>query len=108
MGDMDPAAGNVASRFATTHWSLVAAAADRSAPESQAALANLLTSYWYPLYVYIRRQGFSAEQAEDLTQEFSIFLLEKNIFEEVDPARGTFRSFLIACVRHFLSNERDR
>jgi RNA polymerase sigma-70 factor (ECF subfamily) len=60
------------------------------------------------LYVYIRRQGISPEQAEDLTQEFLVSLLEKDVFRGIDRSRGTFRSFLIACLRHFLANERAR
>ena len=99
-------AGN--SRFATTHWSMVAAAADRESPESRDALSELCTAYWYPIYVYIRRQGLSPEESEDLTQGFFATLLEKDIFRGIDRTRGSFRSFLIACVRHFLANERDR
>jgi RNA polymerase sigma-70 factor (ECF subfamily) len=96
------------SQFATTRWSIISAAADRDSPESRDALEALFTAYWYPLYVYIRRHGFSPEQAEDLTQEFFATLLEKDFFRGIDRSRGSFRSYLIACVRHFLANERDR
>ncbi len=95
-------------KFATTRWSLVAAAADRESSESRDALEELFTAYWHPLYVYIRRYGFSPEQAEDLTQDFFATLLEKDFFQGIDRSRGSFRSYLIACVRHFLANERDR
>ncbi len=64
--------------------------------------------YWLPLYTYIRRQGESPEDAQDLTQEFFARLLEKNFLGSVDPAKGRFRSFLLASVKHFLSNQRDR
>jgi RNA polymerase sigma factor (sigma-70 family) len=95
-------------RFATTHWSLVVAARDRDAPEAQQALAALCSTYWYPLYAFIRRQGFDADQAQDLTQEFFTRLLEKDFLQAVDPRKGKFRSFLLAACRHFLANERDR
>src|SRR5262249_51370869 len=94
--------------FATTHWSLVLAAGDRDSPQSRQALAALCATYWYPLYAFIRHQGYDASQAEDLTQEFFARLLEKDFLGVVDPEKGKFRSFLRACVRHFLANERDK
>jgi RNA polymerase sigma-70 factor (ECF subfamily) len=101
----DPTGG---SDFATTHWSIVVAAQDAEAPQARDALAALCRSYWYPLYAYIRRQGHSVEQAQDLTQEFFTRFLEKDYLRSVDPAKGKFRSFLLACCKHFLANERDR
>jgi len=95
-------------RFATTRWSLVLAAGRRSNPRSAEALASLCELYWYPVYAFVRRQGFRAEEAADLTQEFFARVLQKNYFQEADPARGRFRAFLCVSVRHFLSNERDR
>jgi RNA polymerase sigma-70 factor (ECF subfamily) len=94
--------------FATTQWSLVLLARERASPEADQALAALCRAYWYPLYAYIRRQVPTAEQAEDLTQEFFTRLLEKDFLESVDRARGRFRAFLLACCKHFLANERDR
>jgi RNA polymerase sigma factor (sigma-70 family) len=95
-------------RFATTHWSLVLAAGATGSVESNQALATLCELYWYPVYVFVRRQARSADEAADLTQEFFTRLLEKSFLRGVDPERGRFRSFLLACLRHFLSNERDR
>jgi RNA polymerase sigma-70 factor (ECF subfamily) len=60
------------------------------------------------VYAFIRRQGYRAEDGADLTQEFFARVLEKHYFHDVDPARGRFRAFLCASIRHFLSNERDR
>jgi RNA polymerase sigma-70 factor (ECF subfamily) len=105
---MSRAESAASSRFATTHWSLVVAAGRRSSPQAQEALATLCRSYWYPLYVFIRRQGRSAEESQDLTQEFFTRLLEKHFLTQVDRAKGKFRSFLLAACKHFLSNERDR
>jgi len=97
-----------AGRFATTHWSLVVAARDRDSPQARDALAALCATYWYPLYAFVRRQGHSADEAQDLTQEFFARLLEKDFLAAVDREKGKFRSFLLAACKHFLSNERDR
>jgi RNA polymerase sigma-70 factor (ECF subfamily) len=94
--------------FASTHWSLVLLARERASPQADEALAALCRAYWYPLYAYIRRQVQTAEQAEDLTQEFFARLLEKDFLRSVDQAQGRFRAFLLACCKHFLANERDR
>jgi RNA polymerase sigma-70 factor (ECF subfamily) len=95
-------------RFATTHWSVVVAARDGEAEQAQAALADLCRVYWYPLYAYVRRQGYPADRAQDLTQEFFARLLEKDFLGAVDQEKGKFRAFLLAACKHFLANERDR
>jgi RNA polymerase sigma-70 factor (ECF subfamily) len=97
-----------AGRFATTRWSLVLAAGQKTDARSAEALGNLCEMYWYPVYAFIRRQGYRPEEVADLTQEFFARVLEKNYFHDADPARGRFRAFLCASIRHFLSNERDR
>ena len=84
------------------------AAGDRTDAGSAEALSSLCEQYWYPIYAFIRRQGYSASESADLAQEFFLRVLEKNYFQALDPARGRFRGFLCASVRHFLSNERDR
>ena len=78
------------------------------APEAGRALATLCENYWFPLYAFVRRAGFSAEDAQDLTQEFFVGLLAKNYLAVADPQRGKFRSFLLGAVKHFLANERRR
>ena len=95
-------------RFATTRWSQVLAAGQVQTRDSREALSRLCESYWYPLYAYVRRWGYDAEQAQDLTQEFFARLLEKHYLRAADPSRGRFRSFLLAALKHFLANERDR
>ena len=95
-------------RFATTRWSLVLAAGGETDARSAEALCSLCELYWYPIYAFIRRQGYSASESADLAQEFFLRVLEKNYFHALDPTRGRFRGFLCASVRHFLSNERDR
>lgn len=95
-------------RFDTTHWSVVTLAGKNHSPQCRAALEKLCHTYWPPLYAFIRRQGHSDEDAQDLTQEFFARLLERNEFESVDQRKGKFRTFLLAALTHFLSNQRDR
>jgi RNA polymerase sigma factor (sigma-70 family) len=94
--------------FATTHWSVVLAAAQEETPEAAAALERLCQTYWYPLYAYVRHRGHTAEDSQDLTQEFFYRLLGKNYLAHLDPRKGKFRSFLLAAINHFLANEWDR
>jgi RNA polymerase sigma factor (sigma-70 family) len=97
-----------AREFASTRWSLVAAAGLRDSPEAEAALASLCRLYWYPLYAYARRRLPSAEDAQDLTQGFFAQLLEKDYLRQADRQRGRFRSFLLTAFKHFLSKEHER
>jgi len=99
---------NAVQRFTTTQWSVVLGAKDMTSASAQAALEQLCSRYWYPLYAYVRRRGCSLHEAQDLTQGFLADLLNRNAIESVHPNKGRFRSFLIASLNHFLSNERDR
>jgi len=94
--------------FATTRWSIVVAAGDAIREDARDALTQLCEVYWYPLYAYVRRRGYSAPDAQDLTQAFFARLLEKQSLRVADPVRGKFRSFLLASLDHFLANEHDR
>lgn len=95
--------------FAETRWSLVHAARDDAArTRASKALAELCRDYWYPLYAFVRRQGCAAHEAQDLTQDFFARLLEKDWLDGVAQERGRFRSWLLASMKHFLSNERDK
>ena len=94
--------------FATTHWSVVLAAGQAASPEAEAALEKLCRAYWYPLYAYIRRQGHSPHDAQDLTQGFFARLLEKNWAGVADREKGKFRSFLLTALNHFLGDQRDQ
>ncbi|MBV9126332.1 MAG: sigma-70 family RNA polymerase sigma factor, partial [Planctomycetes bacterium] len=95
-------------RFATTRWSVVLAAGRCASPDSQVALTALCETYWYPLYAFVRRRGYRAEDAQDLTQEFFARLLEKGSLRAADRERGKFRSFLLSSFQHFLTQEWDR
>src|SRR5438045_8448625 len=92
--------------FATTHWSLVLSAGRDSSLAARDALAALCERYWYPLYAYIRRRGHQVQDARDLAQAFFVELLERDSLRVADPARGRFRSFLLASCGHFLANRR--
>ena len=93
--------------FATTHWSVVLAAGQSDSAEALGALERLCRAYWYPLYVYVRRQGYSTEDAQDLTQGFFQKLLRKDYLTKTDPDKGRFRAFLIASLKHYLADQRD-
>jgi RNA polymerase sigma-70 factor (ECF subfamily) len=103
-----PANAAVGDVFATTHWTVVLAAGRSSAPEADRALEELCRTYWYPLYAFVRRQGHSKEDAEDLTQGFFARFLERNYLEGLRSEKGRFRAFLLAALKHFLANEHDR
>jgi RNA polymerase sigma factor (sigma-70 family) len=94
--------------FATTHWSVVLAATRSDTTRAQAALARLCQTYWYPLYAYVRRRGYEAHDAQDLTQEFFARLLEQKWLAQADRERGRFRTFLLSAMGHFLANEWDK
>ena len=83
-------------------------AAKRGEPRGNTALAELCERYWYPIYAFVRRRGYSAADAEDLTQEFFSALLEKEYLFLADPARGKFRTFLLTAVTRFLSKQNER
>jgi DNA-directed RNA polymerase specialized sigma24 family protein len=94
--------------FATTHWSVVLTAGQDDSPQASQAMEQLCRTYWYPLYAFLRRQGHSAEDAQDLVQGFFLHLLRQDFLRGVRSEKGRFRSFLLACLNHFLSDERDR
>jgi len=96
-----------ASRFHTTRWSVVLAAGG-SMTDSPAALEELCTTYWRPIYAFILRRGHGADDARDLTQGFFAGFLERRAVEGLDPSRGRFRSYLLTCVKNFLANEKER
>jgi DNA-directed RNA polymerase specialized sigma24 family protein len=94
-------------RFDSTDWGLIASARGDDPSPARRALAELCTAYWYPLYSYIRRKGYSADDAQDLTQGFFASLLARDFLRKVEPEKGRFRWFLLASCQNFLANERD-
>ena len=96
------------SPFVTTHWSLVLAAGAGSSPQAAAALEELCRAYWYPLYAYVRRRGYAAPDAQDLTQAFFARLLERRTFAGIEREGGRFRSFLLTALSRFLRDEWEK
>ncbi len=105
-GDFPGSTGD--GRFETTDWGLIAIARGGDSPPARRALADLCSSYWYPLYAYIRRLGYPADRAEDLTQGFFAGLLGSDFLDAISPEKGSFRAFLLASLKNYLSNQRDR
>jgi len=102
------APGQGAGIFETTHWSVVVHAGDSRSPEADSAMERLCRTYWYPLYVFVRRKGHSHEDASDLTQAFFARFLEKRYLKSVDASLGKFRTFLLTSMTHFLGDEWDK
>ena len=87
---------------------MLAAGGDDVGTDTRRALEELIQAYWFPLYAYVRRQGEPSTQAEDLVQGFLTRLLDKKDLARVDRAKGRFRSFLLASLKHFMANEYDK
>jgi DNA-directed RNA polymerase specialized sigma24 family protein len=94
--------------FATTHWSVVLCAGRQDTTRSTIALEKLCQTYWFPLYAYARRRGFSAHDAQDLTQGFFECLLERQSLANADPNRGRFRSFILGAMNHFMRDKWEK
>ena len=93
--------------FSTTNWSVVLEAQGQS-PAAQEALEKLCSTYWRPVYSFIRREGTKTEEAEDLTQSFFALLLQRRNFEDVRKEKGRLRSYLLTSLKHFLVSEHRR
>jgi len=96
------------SRFPTTRWTLVVAAGDPHRKEARSALVSLCEAYWYPLYAYARRRGYPPDQAQDVTQEFFLRVLEGRYLDRADQEKGRFRAFILTSLKFFLADEGDR
>lgn len=92
-------------RFATTRWTLVVQAGEEATDAVRSALEQLCQDYWYPLYAYVRRRGYPAHEAEDLTQEFFCQILKNDSLARANPELGRFRSYLLGAMKHFLAHE---
>jgi RNA polymerase sigma-70 factor (ECF subfamily) len=93
--------------FQSTCWSVVLAACkgdQRPSDDWRTSLETLCRTYWYPLYAYLRRKGYSPNDCQDLTQEFFATLIEKDFLNSIDPQRGRFRWFLMDAIRKFAAN----
>ncbi len=91
--------------FATTRWSVVLSAGELDSPPARRALETLCQAYWHPLFAYVRRNGYSLAEAQDLTQEYFADLIGREQLRLADPNRGTFRGFLLSRLDYFLARE---
>jgi len=96
--------GGMRSQFGETRWTVIRRAQEGSAED----IALLLHDYWKPIYFYVRRHGHDIESAKDLTQSFCVAFLEKNFLKSVSADQGRFRAFVMAALKHFLSDQWDR
>jgi RNA polymerase sigma-70 factor (ECF subfamily) len=96
--------------FASTRWTIVLKAGDSAAASAQSlsALAELCRIYWRPLYLFLRREGYGTDDAQDLTQGFFADLIETRSYARADREKGRFRSFLLGALKHFVADARDR
>src|SRR5712691_5099032 len=94
--------------FPTTQWSLLARASLNGETTARQALEDLCHRYWLPLHKYIRSRGYTEVEAQDLTQEFFLHLMEHATLKRADPLRGRFRSFLLGALIRFLRDQRER
>jgi RNA polymerase sigma factor (sigma-70 family) len=98
------------SLFASTRWSVVRQAADpkTSSEHALGALSELCQIYWRPIYVFLRRQGYSFNEAEDLTQGFFAHLIETRAYARASPEKGRLRAFLLGALKYFIADARKR
>src|SRR3984893_5619601 len=96
--------------FASTRWSIVLEAGDSAAASAHSlnSLSELCQLYWHPLYLFLRREGYGSDDAQDLTQGFFADLIETRAYAHADQEKGRFRSFLLGTLKHFVADTRDR
>jgi len=101
---------DVAREFVTTRWSLILSAASLGSEQQKAhdALAELCRTYWRPIFLFVRGRGYSIEDAQDLTQDFFVTILEHNWLQHADRNRGRFRSLLLRSLQNFLINAGEK
>lgn len=110
MPPSDEKSGSRNPAFPPTKWTLIAAVQSDSEDARRAALEKLCTTYRYPIYCFLRRSGLPVEDAEDVTQDFLVRILERNSFAAADRERGKLRSWLLAILKFVLADrarERD-
>jgi DNA-directed RNA polymerase specialized sigma24 family protein len=94
---------NALTHFVTTRWSLIRHGHISGAEtDANADLAQLCKIYWRPIFTFIYRRGYAAPDAQDLTQDFFVMILEGSLIQSADPQRGRFRSLLLKSLKNFL------
>src|SRR5438105_5026062 len=105
-----PLDGSGTGRFATTRWSLILSSLDLQGPEGKAreALAQLCRIYWRPIFAYVCQRGYSTEDAQDMTQDFFVMVLDGDFLQRADRERGHFRALLLRALQNFMNDAHDR
>jgi DNA-directed RNA polymerase specialized sigma24 family protein len=94
---------DILTHFTTTRWSLIRGClAAKTHTNTDKRLSQFCQTYWHPIFAFICRRGYSTPDAQDLTQDFFVLILEGTFLQTADPNRGRFRSFLITSLRNFL------
>jgi DNA-directed RNA polymerase specialized sigma24 family protein len=92
--------------FPDTRWSLIIRLRTPESRESATEVLNeLCEAYWQPLYAYLRRSGQDVESAKDIVQGFLAHFLSRSGFEQVGPATGRFRHFLLGSLRNYVVSQ---
>ena len=99
--------GQSPDRFVTTRWSVVLSCTDSQASTQTVrnALAQLCQTYWRPIFAFVSRSGYSIQDAQDLTQDFFLMVLEGDLLKRADPSRGRFRTLLLKALVNFLADD---
>src|SRR6478672_574148 len=105
---MDPKGAAASDSFAVTRWSVVLHAGRAESPQWRESMSVLFLAYWKPLYAFCRRRGVTPDQAHDLLQGFFTHLIERQSLRHAERSRGRFRTFLLACFQHFISDQKQR
>jgi RNA polymerase sigma-70 factor (ECF subfamily) len=103
----DPEAGGAA-KFEPTAWTMIVKARERDSPSCLQAIDGLCRAYWYPVYAFIRRQGHSSADAQDLTQELLAGLMSPSGLARVDRQKGRFRSYMLGAAKHLLAKQHEK
>ena len=94
--------------FKTTHWSLVVASREDDSDVRRTSLGELCEAYWYPLFAYLRRKGYTPDKSADYVQSFFVELIEKDFLEAVSPDKGRFRWFLMSAIKRYVGKEVEK
>jgi len=83
----------------STMWTLIA----QARRGGRDALETVLRKYRPPVLSFVRAAGFPPHEAEDVTQEVLLVLVQDDVVAKADRDRGRFRSLLLAVTRHTIS-----
>ena len=92
------------SPFPDTRWTLIQKVQKGTETDAACAMEEICRQYWYPIYAFARRNGFSAADAEDLTQTFFQRLIKSETIRAARQERGMLRTFMLSLLKHVIAN----